>query len=156
MWKNSINIDTKLSGCCEHFLFVYIVKLEQRKVRGFYKKNRGFSKLWNFEILTIHTPSLWSCEVTKKIGPNRHTSKVLYIDIFELKMIWIRVFMPYHCLLSEPTSVSSGNSWISYFIHVFKIHEIFAFRYQKFFYSHIFCLNYLLRLLSIGIAAFNF
>ena len=59
---------------CEHFLLVYIVK-QNKKICGFYKKNREFTNFYEnrilleaiFEILIIHKPFLGSFEVPHKI-----------------------------------------------------------------------------------------
>ena len=76
---------------CEHYLFVYIVK-QQQKFRGSKKKFRGFSKFNIIEILIIQIISLGSSDVPHKIwfrsvqtfwrllDTNKQTSKV-FIDM---------------------------------------------------------------------------
>ena len=71
---------SSISIICEHFLFVYIVKTKANiKVCGFSKQFCWFSKFngnqfcWRltFEILIIHKPSLGTCKVPHKFGPDR-------------------------------------------------------------------------------------
>ena len=60
---------------CEHFIFVYTVKQNQKKFADFIKKiswifkfNKNRICWWQiFEILIIHIPSLWSYEAPHKI-----------------------------------------------------------------------------------------
>ena len=60
---------SSISIICEHFLFVCIVKTKANiKVCGFSKQ---FCCRLTFEIWIIHKPSLGTCKVPHKFGPDR-------------------------------------------------------------------------------------
>ena len=60
-----------LQGACAHFLKLLL------DLFSWILKNLNFSRQ-NFSILTIHKPSLGSCEVPQKFGPDRFSRFVVY------------------------------------------------------------------------------
>jgi len=73
--------------------------LKKKKSCGFYKKNRVFSTFnknkvcWRqiFEILIIYKPSLGTCEVPQKIGPDRFTRFDVYWIQTDKQSIYIYI-----------------------------------------------------------------